>query len=401
MIEDICQVPLINPTCSVTSGSWRLPTLTDLDINQYKISWEIEFVEEEEVLIARSGRVSGKKIPTRINIVPKANRTLQQQAIQQARRRYLDKQRKGYRKVDEGFGQVKDFLKPMLAQDYTEKRKMSSTIIVQPKLDGQRLLSYLEDNNVKISSRSGVLYNHITHFHDDIMTLLFLIGPDIMLDGEMYIHGMPENEIGSIIMKGVGANGIISSESHERVGELEYNIFDYKPRESVGIIERTKILKDAYQLLLASNPLTKIKLIKSEILTEYTYDILLKLREKYEDEGFEGIMIKQTSDGQTKGVKYNRSLYASGRRVNTLKFKSYDIDIATVMKVIKSEKKDGICVLEMKDNERECIFRLSHGTHKQNKEWIEKPDLILGQEITYKHQGFSTKNIPRFPTTKL
>lgn len=406
--------PVIKLTDAPTEGSWSLPTLYKYAVDGSERMWNMSFDEEGERLIMISGTFEGEKTSHYHKIEPKAKRTLQHQAKMEASTRYEKKLREGYAT---SFDIVNLNYKPMLSQDYDEDRRMSSTVMVQPKLDGQRLTVRIDMNSngtatLLFASRGSIVYTHITHM-SELAHMFTVLGPHVMLDGELYLHGMHMEKIRGIVTKGTNKDKIVS-ELDPMLSTLEYHIFDYKPLEDIGVIERYENLKIAYDYMIEAfsrendtsneaNPSnqSKVKLIPMQLVSNHTPEMFYKLRDKYEDQGYEGIMIKQTFIGAQGRTKKTVALYQNGRRVNTIKLKRFDYDWAIVEGVIPSKVKNEICTLSVKDIGRDVSFTLKVGAEEENQSWMKNPELIVGRKIIYKHQGFTDKNgKPRFPTTK-
>lgn len=402
--------PLIKLSDKPTQGNWSYPPLYKYDINMKERLWTIKFDETESSLIVESGTLEGKQATNCAHVEPKVNRTLQQQAVQEARRRYEEKIRKGYATT---LDRVDLTYKPMLSQDYDDrepahisgnKSKISSTVMIQEKLDGQRIMVRILNNKLVFFSRGSVFYTHITHF-PELIYMFTILGSKAMIDGEAIITGMPMEKIRGIISQGVNSKGKIVGKIHPDLSKLEYHIFDYKPMERLGVIERYNNLQTAYKYMkecMDTDAETKISIVPMELVSDFSKDDLYELMEKYVSKGYEGIMIKQTFLGAVGRNKDTVAEYQSGRRVNTFKLKPFDYDYAIVLSVLPSEKRSDICTFKMQDVEKKVTFGLKYGTREENIEWLKNPESMIGKKILYKHQGFTDKDgKPRFPTFKI
>lgn len=123
--------------------------------------------------------------------------------LQQANKKILSKYDK---KVKEGYVQsLNDFTQQgvMKAHDWkVSKHRMSPIALKQPKLDGIRLKIIKESEEViKCMSKSNNEFK--PHIYDmpwvRYLAAEMNVGEEV--DGEMYIHGMELNDIGSLVMK--------------------------------------------------------------------------------------------------------------------------------------------------------------------------------------------------------
>lgn len=104
-------------------------------------------------------------------------------------------------------------MKPLLAHIY-EPHRVTFPCYVQPKLNGIRALY----QNGRFQSRDGIpfpvgLLNHLSK------PLLEVFPPDVILDGELYVHGWPLQRINAAVTP-------VRQQPTEDTGKVEYWIFD-------------------------------------------------------------------------------------------------------------------------------------------------------------------------------
>ena len=88
-----------------------------------------------------------------------------------------------------------DVILPMLAQKYKERKKhIKFPCYVQPKLNGMRCISYIKDGARVYQSRLGKYIFTLDHLTKDLESL-----SDLVLDGEIYMHGMALQDIVSLV----------------------------------------------------------------------------------------------------------------------------------------------------------------------------------------------------------
>lgn len=194
-------------------------------VRYLKIENNIE--PEGSYLITRfSGIVGGKEVkqpPLRIK-VGKSTRTISEQAELEFNALVRKSMDKGYKILtdftDKPFEEITqedliDYLgeatdsnnirKPMLAKE-TGKVKpafWNRNWLISKKLDGVRCLLYWDEETetVKTASRGGKNYDAATTHIRKIPKLINFLQsrPNIMLDGEIYIHGFPLSEISGLV----------------------------------------------------------------------------------------------------------------------------------------------------------------------------------------------------------
>ena len=389
---------------NTTTGDWKLSTLYKKDKNGKERAWSIEFLEASSQFVKSSGLSTGKPVITKTLVTPKVNRTLQEQARQEANTAFNNKIREGYSLDPESDESLKyAFFQPSLSDDYDPKRtNMSKKVILQEKLDGVRDSCYVLKGLIVHKTRNNLEYSHLGHLDAGLTTVFGELPEGSMVDGEIYRHkeGYSQQTISSIVRTGVGKDGSLVGTPHPKIIKLEFWIFDFKSVVPMTMEKRAKTLNRIRKKFQDNKAFqaSGIRIIHS-IMRENTPQNIIDRRYKFEKQGYEGLMVKMVSDGETEGPLYTQSLYLSGRSRNTLKCKKSDVDVCEVMEVIESKKRVELCILEVKDIDRGCTFRLSHGSNEQKQKWLINPKEILGKKITYNHFGFTDAGIPRCPTT--
>lgn len=202
-------------------------------------------------------------------------------------------------------------VKPMLAQPIIKItggkttdnwKKVTYPIAVEPKLDGVRCLIFAVNAEefhgigIKSLSREGKSYDFGTKSIRNNLTPLFLDNLDVILDGELYVHGMPQNRI-----SGAMRSGKYQPLIHDN---MEYHVYD--------IVDKTLPYKNRKQKLLE----LFFKYEAFELvahLSLYSKEAVDKYEEACIEAGYEGIMLKPLN-----------GLYESGKRsYNNLKVKQF------------------------------------------------------------------------------
>lgn len=248
-------------------------------------------------------------------------------------------------------------IKPMLAknfEDYIEK--LEFPLYIERKYDGVRCIAINKDGEWKLISRSGLELD-IPHILDQVHTL----NPDFVYDGEIYIHGMSFQRINQLITK-------IVPESKK----LQYHIYD-----CVNLAN----LNESFEI--------RKKLIHSIRIQSYlihSIDEAIKYKKQFEDEGYEGAIIR-TPNG----------VYKFGRSKDLLKFKSFDDAEFKVIgyKIGKGRFSDcpiWLCEIGGKTFEATPI-----GSFEQRAEMLKNVKSYLGKSMKVKYFGLTKDGIPRFP----
>jgi DNA ligase-1 len=87
---------------------------------------------------------------------------------------------------------------PMLAKKFEDrKKKVTYPVDLQPKFDGCRSLAQWEGDKVELTSRSGKPYN-CPHIIEELEKVL---PKNIILDGELYVHGETFQEVTRLVKK--------------------------------------------------------------------------------------------------------------------------------------------------------------------------------------------------------
>ena len=212
----------------------------------------------------------------------KQKRNLFEQALNQANSIYKKQEKKYLPQA---------LYKPMLSQTYSQSRiKLNKDKwYLQVKIDGVRALFH----NGILYSRELNIFPGKKYILDSLQNMNIPL--DFVLDGELYKHGMPLQEINSN-----------ARTSHDTV-KLCYNIFDgfslSKPKLSFE--ERWSVVKS----LIKEN--SNIKLVDTYRIN--TIPEIEEYLEKYLDDEYEGVILRN-----------NSTPYESGKRsYGLLKYKKY------------------------------------------------------------------------------
>lgn len=170
---------------------------------------------------------------------------------------------------------------PMLAKPYV-KEDLSKGYIAQPKLDGVRNITLAKEKSILMCSRGGKFYTGLSHIEKE-MDILFKKYPRTQFDGELYTHGVTQNEI----------SGAARKQKRDLFTDytwLEYHIYDLPIIEGN---EHTQDEREAFRIRIAtefSEKLKYIRFIPSHRV--WNYEQAKKLHDKYVAEGYEGLILR-------------------------------------------------------------------------------------------------------------
>ena len=388
---------LYNTTIGTTrSKQWSVSVLDNSD-NTFTIHTEHGITGGKQVshdTIITEGKNKGKKNET----------TPQQQAILEAERDWTKKVKQGYgeepttQMVTEENSNLKKekkekkdkLLKPMLANEFDMEKEKSCQfpVFIQPKLDGVRCLIYKDNNNqIVFQSRQNTVYEEFGHLLPELQHLMsqFVDQEGLILDGELYTHGMPFEKITSMVRSSKG--------KRKNIEELNYHIYDcfYSgdanlSKNQMPYSERYQVLKGAFRdtiyskLILVETTVANSKRDVEDFHTHYTNLI----------NPYEGVMIRTT----------NGTYKQQGRSKDLQKYKKFmDEEFEVIGHHEGTGGHAGTAIFECKSNvNKDKIFSVTmQGTLENKRQMMENVREYYGKMLTVKYQEKSNEGIPRFP----
>lgn len=263
-------------------------------------------------------------------------------------------------------------IKPMLAHPLTPARlkKLVPPFSMQPKLNGVRCLAYrLQNGAIRLMSRGGKDY-HLPHIS---ASLQHVLPSSIVLDGELYVHGIPLQTARSYIAT--------PSEHSLRVG---FHIYDWTPLEgeSPTWASRTETIatwKARFKGLQSVHFVDTISVFDVKNITA--------MHDKAVELGYEGAMIRVYSGVYRMGAK-------SSELLKVKQFEDAEFTI-TGWKL----GKDGVIVFECAQEEGLTFEVRPRGTEDERAVFRQQAERgqLVGQQLTVRFQERSVDNIPIFP----
>jgi ATP-dependent DNA ligase len=269
-------------------------------------------------------------------------------------------------------------LKPL--KDY--KHKLTYPLYIQPKLDGLRMIAML-DSKGKVVLKTRRLHDisKFDQLKEQLQSLYDTFDDkDLILDGELYAHGMDLQII----------SGIVRDEKDEddKKNQLQYWTFDCfsTKDDSVPFERRIEKLK---QFVKDTTPLVVINethLIQTEKESDAFY-------EKVVSDGFEGIIYK------SRGKPYDYSFDKEKRSMWYLKRKQVFDDEYEIVSYSSGNGKDADCVIfVLKTKEGNEFNSVPNGTYDYRKELYQKCldnfDQFKGKLAKVQYEDLSSDGVP-------
>lgn len=334
----------------------------------------LEIIADKNELVQISGivgtenPVEHRKICKAKNVGKSNSTTPEKQAIKEAEALVKDKLTEGYFKtVEEAESEL--VILPMLAKSYDdEKHKIDwSNCYIQPKLDGMRCLAFVkETGEVTLLSRDGKVIQNMDYIIQDLSTLK----EDVILDGELYAHGLSFQENMKLIKK-------LSDDTKK----IKYHIYD---------LVSDKPFKDRKVRHYVKKLFTALEVSTYEIKNEAT---LKEIHQSNLFNGYEGSIIRWGNDG----YKIN------GRSSNLLKYKDFQDITATIIDIIPNDAipTHGTPVLKFinkKMSNTEFTFKAGvKMSHADREELLLNRDFYIGKTAEIRFFEYTDDGIPRFP----
>lgn len=330
---------------------------------------------EGNLIKTEFGLVGGKQQittkPAEAKSIGRSNETTpEEQAVLEAQSIWNNKIDKGYKTSYED-AQKEEVVLPMLAKSFEKQfKKLSYPASIQRKFNGVRVLSYLDhDDNIYLSSRNGKSYN-LPHIVEQLKNCL---PPNLILDGEVYLHGLTLQQILSLTKR-------LQDDTYK----LQYHVYDcvLKDNRKASFKERINFLK---KWITEANLENVIYVETIEINSKQE---VLEKEQEFVLDGYEGAIVRN-----------NAGIYKfKHRSSDLLKVKSFDDD---EFKVIDWKRGIGrfyhtpIFTCLTKDGKTFDV--VPKGTMAARKELIKNISDYIGKFLTVKYFGYTKDGIPFHP----
>jgi hypothetical protein len=380
-----------------THYRWRFVELHRISATGADLKWQVGFDGCSRIEMWH-GQVNGiiQKNSTEIEL-NNSGRTMQNQALVEARQRYKLKYREGYKPTD---AIERPMIKAMKGHPYQNKaghfeigRIRSWPVGVEWKLDGIRMLSNRNhDGSIACRSWLNNPYYHLTHINEALQTLFEYLPSFAETDGELYNKDLDFTRLTSAVrtVKSI----------HPLLHTVQYWIFDisYEPKEPYEM--RKVRLQNAYQRMIEDGHQSNVIQILPYWLA-HSHEMIMQYHNHFVSEGFEGIMIKKMANAAAPdSTAYNESLYKPGptKCFNIMKWKYFVDEEGTIESVTTARgTEEGAAILNIVDKEGRRFPIRMRGSFEQRAYWYQNPHLVIGKHVTFRFQERSIYGVPRFP----
>lgn len=294
--------------------------------------------------------------------------------------------------MSDGVSDSNGFKKHMLAKQHD---KVATSVFdkleywyASRKIDGVRASFFLRDGEVVSASRGGQHYDFSTQHlrNHPKMKELFETYPNLVLDGELYKHGKSLQQISGAARS---ESGIASS------GWLEYYIYDVMDN-NLSFEDRLEVLQDIEEAL--NTPIfdpehafeegeLKVQMVPQVKVTGWTG--IERLHNKYVEEGFEGVVIRDPSKPYSFGGRTNAMIKIKTYRDAEFVITGYADGLRPEDMVFTCETDLGLSFEAKPMGPRELKW-----------EYLERMDEIIGKMATVKFFNYSDEGVPMQPTLK-
>lgn len=338
-------------------------------------TWQIW--TEGRTVVCRWGQVDGKMQESRFECegknIGRSNETSpEEQAIKEAESKHAAQLRKKYSPTLEA-AETSESIKPMLAQEWSkQKHKLKyPNVYGQPKLDGLRCLSYLNERGEPVLHSRGNKFYSLSHIQKDLGTLL---KPGMVLDGELYRHGLSLQTINSLVRA-----------PKKESSQLQYHLYDLVSAESFS--SRSRKLEEIIDEWAVPGVPTPIVLVETVEL--HSEEAVIQYQAYCVEREYEGCMVRSGSGSYRYGY----------RSPDLLKCKTWQTEEFPIVghKIGKGKFQDVPMIICRLPN-GETVDVTPTGSMEQRKTLLDNIDSCIGKPYTVKFFDYSPYGKPLYPT---
>jgi len=267
-----------------------------------------------------------------------------------------------------------------LCMDY-RPAKLTYPLYVEPKMDGMRILAFVEDGQVTYRSRNGKEKDIGERFDFELLDLAG--GYDVVFDGELM---------------GLDFDNTMTQANRKKNRDLSqqyFHIFDvitkdqWEAKETDDYEERKNILHKLWREGFDGETPESLIIVEDVVVKEQ--DEMENLCSSYLKAGFEGVILKQNKPYPFKGKS----------SPTWMKFKPFlDVDLEIVDITEGTNKYKGMMGAIVVINKGKKVQVGSGFSDKQRKWAWKNPNQIIGKIAEIKYQDETKDNSLRFPIFK-
>ena len=256
----------------------------------------------------------------------------------------------------------------MLCYPADDKRlaKLPKTVLVQPKLNGERCrVEWFHGEPVLLSSY-GNEFKYLDHIKEELVKY-----PELEWDGELYVHGWSRERVHSAVSRKVTTNTDSAL--------VQFHIFDVQDH-SLTQLSRLKVAAQTVDIAQTKVLTVPTLSIQRELWLEYC--------KFYIEQGYEGIIIRCPD-----------AKYEMKRSTSILKFKPTEHDIYEIIGyeqevAITGEVKESLGSFLVTSDEG-TVFSVGTGpslTKFLREHYWKNRDELIGKSLKVKHELLKTTN---------
>jgi DNA ligase-1 len=300
-------------------------------------------------------------VATPKNLGKKNETSAEKQAEKEALSKWTQMKRKKYHESIEA-AQSFDGYKPMLASTFEDhSSKLKYALFVQPKLDGLRCIAFWRDDRVVLQSRGNKEYN-LPHIKAAIEPIVM---QGIVLDGELYAHGVGLQSINSLVRK--------PREESEQIQYWVYDVVSDSPFSGRSL-QRNRALGD--------HPSPHLRLVPTDMAN--SEPDVYRLQRHYVAEGYEGAMVRTIENPYRQGARSKELL-----KVKSWRDSEYEVVGCKV-------GKDGLPVFVCCVADGRTFDVRPKGTEAERMKMLADADSYVGKMMTVKYFDLTEDDLPHF-----
>jgi DNA ligase-1 len=380
--------------------------------------WQIYI--RRDLFYRLGGKVGGKtRVFPPVSSLPKnigkLNETSShEQAIFTSQSHWNKKKDQGYSEIEkmDKKGETEDeIIKPMLANKYRDRgmKYLKLPFAASRKFDGVRCTSMItkrdekgKDGQVSLSSRNGKELKFMKCIRDQVYYMLEDYNKlqkhadekqddengtcDFILDGELYNHSMPFNEINGMARKSANPSKFDS--------EIQFHIYDMISRENnLKYQDRVVILqgmKKVHESRYPEKSESNLRFEFYELVTDHSQ--VRVFHDKYVNEGYEGLMLRNLD-----GLYLER--YRSNDLLKYKDFQDMEVKVVGASRSLSGNEKGAVIFECLYPNTEKTFTVRPRGTIAKKRWQYQNKEIYIGKMLTIRFQltGVDDGSLPRFP----